>query len=286
MLKRDRAKTGCLVLFIAGMVLMLLTDNRSVTSVHGFSSGPPAGHTDAPFEITCATSNCHTGSDINTGPGDFTINGPKLYVPGQTYEITVRHQTNDSSRRRWGFQLTGLTGDNARGGTLQSRNGNTVILNDDGPGGARQYIEHSITGTFAGQGNQANWTFDWEAPPTDQGAVVLYAAGNQANNNGLNTGDQIYTAAHVILSGPPEIVNARIEGKKLIVTGENFDTGAEVFMDGVKQKKTGNFDPFNLARVLISNKSGKKIKRGQTVSLQVRNPDGMLSPTFSFTRPS
>ena len=285
MLNRDRAKTGCLVLFIAGMVLILLSDNRSMTTVKGFSSGPPAGHTDAPFEITCATSNCHTGSGLNAGPGRFTITGPKLYVPGQTYEITVRHQTNDSSRRRWGFQLTGLTGDNARGGTLQSRNNNTTILNNDGPGGARQYIEHSITGTFAGQGGQASWIFDWEAPATDQGAVVLYAAGNQANNNGLNTGDQIYTAAHIILSGPPQIVEVRVEGKKLVVAGENFDNGAEVFMDGVKQKKTGNFDPFNLARVLIAKKTGKKIGRGQTVSLQVRNPDGMLSNTFMFTRP-
>ncbi|HJQ70222.1 MAG TPA: choice-of-anchor V domain-containing protein [Blastocatellia bacterium] len=285
MLNRDRAKKGSLVLFIAGVVSILLAGDRTVSSVHGFSGGPPAGHTDAPFEITCATSNCHTGSDLNSGPGDFTITGPKLYVPGQTYEITVRHSTTDSSRQRWGFQLTGLTGDNARGGTLQSRNGNTAILNDDGPGGNRQYIEHSFAGSFGGQRNQASWTFDWEAPSSDVGAVVLYAAGNQANNNGLNTGDQIYTATHVILSGPPQIVNVRVEGKKLVVTGENFDQGGEVFMDGVKQKKTGNFDPFNLARVLISKKSGKKIARGQTVSLQVRNPDGMLSDAFSFTRP-
>jgi hypothetical protein len=136
MLNRDRAKAGCLVLFIAGMVLLLLTDNRSVTTVHGFSGGPPAGHTDAPFEITCATSNCHTGNDLNLSGGQFTITGPKLYEPGETYEIAVRHQTNDASRRRWGFQLTGLTGDNARGGTLESTSDATVILNNDGPGGS------------------------------------------------------------------------------------------------------------------------------------------------------
>jgi hypothetical protein len=140
-------------------------------------------------------------------------------------------------------------------------------------------------GTFPGQRSQAGWSFNWVAPATDQGAVVLYAAGNQADNNGLNTGDRIYTATHIILSGPPEIVDARVEGKKLVVTGENFDMGAELFVDGVKQKKTGNFDPFNLARVLVSKKGGKKIARGQTVSLQVRNPDGMLSNMLPFMRP-
>ena len=287
MLKKDRAKTGCLVLFIAGMALLLLTDNPSVPSVHGFASGPPAGFTDAPFELSCATSSCHGGSDVNTGPGEFTVTGPKFYVPGQTLEITVKHTTNDSSRRRWGFQVTGLTGDRARGGTFQNINNDTVVVDDNnGPNGPRQYIEQSLGGSFAGQRNQATWTFNWEAPSTDVGAVVLYAAGTQANNNGERSGDQVYTAAHVILSGGPVIVNVRIEGKKLILEGENFDVGGQVFMDGVRQKKTGNFDPFNLARVLIAKKTGKKIERGQTVSLQVRNPDGMLSPTFLFTRPN
>ncbi len=285
MLKKDRAKTGCLVLFIAGVVMILLTDNPSVTSVRGDASGPPAGFTDAPFELSCATSGCHGGSEINAGPGQFTVTGPKLYVPGETYEITVRHTTNDSSRRRWGFQVTGLTGDRARGGTFQNTNNNTVILDDNGPNGPRQYIEQSLSGTFAGQRNQASWTFNWEAPSTDVGAVVLYAAGTQANNNDSRNGDQVYTAAHAILSGPPEIVNVRLDGKKLILEGENFDIGGQVFMDGVRLKKTGNFDPFNLARVLIAKKGGKKIERGQIVSLQVRNPDGQLSNTYLFSRP-
>lgn len=287
MLKKDRAKAGCLVLFIAGMVLILLTDNPSITSVHGDSSGPPAGYTDAPFELTCATSGCHGGSEINSGSGSFSVTGPKFYVPGETYEITVKHTTNDSSRRRWGFQVTGLSGDRSRGGTFQNTNNNTVILDDNnGPNGARQYIEQSLSGTFAGQRDQATWTFNWEAPATDEGAVVLYAAGTQANNNSSRSGDQVYTAAHVILSGPPEIVNVRLDGKKLVLEGENFDVGGQVFMDGVKLKKTGNFDPFNLARVLIAKKAGKKIARDQIVSLQVRNPDGMLSNTYLFSRPN
>jgi hypothetical protein len=286
MLKKDRAKAVGLVLFIAGVVLILLTDNPSVTSVHGNSSGPPAGYTDAPFELTCATSGCHGGNEINSGSGQFTVTGPKFYVPGQTYEITVRHTTNDSSRRRWGFQVTALSGDRSRGGTFQNTNNNTIILDDDGPGGERQYIEQNLSGTFAGQTGQASWTFNWEAPSTDEGAIVLYAAGSQANNNNSRNGDQIYTAAHVILSGPPEIVNVRIEGKKLILEGENFDVGGQVFMDGVRQKKTGNFDAFSLARVLIAKKTGKKIEPGQTVQLQVRNPDGMLSNTYLFMRPN
>jgi len=84
----------------------------------------------------------------------------------------------------------------------------------------------------------------------------------------------------------PLISDALIDGKKLIVIGVNFGLGAELLMDGVKQKKTSN-DGSNPSTMLIARKSGKKkIAPGQTVRLQVRNPDGTLSSEFAFTRSS
>jgi len=83
---------------------------------------------------------------------------------------------------------------------------------------------------------------------------------------------------------PPEIAAAFIEGKKLIIDGKGFENGANLLMDGEKQKKTFN-DEGNPATRLIARKSGKRIQPGQSVTLQVQNPDGSLSNQFGFTRP-
>jgi hypothetical protein len=283
MLKRDRAKIIAAGLFLAAMGAALFTDSPAIETAHGFSSGPPAGRTGAPGELTCATADCHQGS-LNGGPGQFAIIAPSVYEPGETYQITVRHTTTDSSRRRWGFQLTALTTSNNKAGDLDNTNNLATVLDDDGPGFNRQYIEHTLNGTFAGQTSQASWSFEWTAPDTDVGPVIFYAAGNQANNNGSNSGDQIYTTMEAVLSGPPVITSAEVSGKKLIVTGRNFDIGAELRLNDSRQKKTSN-DSNNLTSALIAKKSGKKIERGQTVSLQVVNPDGARSEVFLFTRP-
>ena len=86
-------------------------------------------------------------------------------------------------------------------------------------------------------------------------------------------------------STPPEVFNAAVSGKQLLVLGQDFSAGAVLLMDGEKQKKTGN-DESNPTSLLIARKSGKKITPGQTVVLQVRNPDGQVSNEFSFTRPA
>jgi hypothetical protein len=288
MMKKNRVKLGCLIFFIAAAVF-LLTNNQTITRVHAFSSGPPGGHTGAPNELTCATSGCHAGT-IDTGPGQFAITGlPARYDPGLTYEVSVTHSTSDNSRRRWGFQLTALTPGNAKAGDIANNSGFTFIINNDGPDGNRQYIEHNFQGTFAGQGSSANWTFNWTAPSTNVGPVTFYAVGNQANNNGNNTGDQIYTTTltvnpPAVLSGPPRITEVRVNKKQLIVTGENFDFGALLFMDEAKVKKTFN-DEVTPTTTLVARKAGKTISPGQTIVLQVRNLDGTTSENFTFTRP-
>lgn len=81
----------------------------------------------------------------------------------------------------------------------------------------------------------------------------------------------------------PFIVSAVLNGKKLIVSGFNFDEATVVLVDGGKQKTRNDDDtPGNL---LIAKKAGKFIFPGQTVTLQVRKSDGTLSEGFAFTRP-
>src|SRR6266542_4030036 len=99
---------------------------------------------------------------------------------------------------------------------------NTTQILTGGPDGTRQYIEHSFTGTFQDQRNGASWSFKWTAPAEDIGPVTMYAAGNQANNDGNNSGDQIYTTKFFIFSGPPKILHVAVKGKALNLSGENF----------------------------------------------------------------
>ncbi len=181
-------KIACLFVFVVFGVVALFTDSGFVQTAESFSSGPPAGFSGAPDENNCAS--CHEG-----GPsvGQFVIlNAPANYTPGQTYQLQVRHTTSDTTRLRWGFQMTALAGQTAAG-TFANVNANTQTLSENG----RNYIHHTTAGTFANQALTAQWTVNWTAPPTPVGPVTFYAAGNQANNANGPNGDQLFTTNSV-----------------------------------------------------------------------------------------
>ena len=125
---------------------------------------------------------------------------------------------------------------------------------------------------------------DWIVPntPTTM-ARIRVSVGTKAG-----TGIQRMSGRFTITGGTqvvlPEITSASVNGKKLFVSGLNFGFGCSLLIDGSKQKKTLN-DDTNPTTLLVAKKSGKLIDHGQTVSLQVRNPDDTLSAPFSFTRP-
>ena len=129
---------------LAALLGFLLSSNSIIRPARAFSSGPPAGYTGAPGEEPEACAECHVPADAGTG--HISINAPQTYVPGQTYPITVTHTNPDLSRIRWGFELTVLDTSDQTAGNLQTLNGLTQILNNAGPGGARQYIEHTAAG--------------------------------------------------------------------------------------------------------------------------------------------
>ncbi|HKR61301.1 MAG TPA: PQQ-dependent sugar dehydrogenase [Pyrinomonadaceae bacterium] len=189
--KYEKARLIILPSLLAALVGILLSNSTTNISVQAFSTGPPAGYTGAPGEEPEACAECHVPSDAGTG--SISVTAPQNYVPGQTYTITVTHNNaTDPTRLRWGFQLTALDTGDEKAGNLQSTDVFTQILNNQGPGGSRQYIEHTFVGTFPGQQHTASWTFDWTAPPTDVGPIYFYAAGNQANNDENTSGDYIY----------------------------------------------------------------------------------------------
>src|SRR5688572_15172787 len=95
-----------LFLFIVLACVGLLRNNQFSHTATASSSGPPPGVTGAPGETNCTA--CHVSQ--TPGAGQFTITAPTNYTPGQTYQIEVRHTTADTTRRRWGFQITALAG--------------------------------------------------------------------------------------------------------------------------------------------------------------------------------
>ncbi len=200
MSKVNRAKLFILSFFVAGFIAILFTNNVINRAAQAYSSGPPAGFTHAPGEFDC--SECHLPQQ-DAGTGRITVTAPQTYVPGQTYQITVTHSNSDLTRLRWGFELTALDDLDSKAGELQSTSILTQVLNNQGPGGARQYIEHTSSGTFINQQGGASWTFNWTAPPTNVGPVTFYTAGNQANNDGNTSGDYIY---YTFVQAQPAVV--------------------------------------------------------------------------------
>ncbi|HWC78032.1 MAG TPA: endo-1,4-beta-xylanase [Blastocatellia bacterium] len=75
----------------------------------------------------------------------------------------------------------------------------------------------------------------------------------------------------------PVITGASTKGKKLLISGERFLEGADLFLNGVIQKKV-SLDAENPSIRLVAKKSGKKVRSGDR--LQVRNPDGLFSNEF------
>jgi glucose/arabinose dehydrogenase len=83
--------------------------------------------------------------------------------------------------------------------------------------------------------------------------------------------------------GPgPAISSAMVDRKNLLVTGQNFDPGSVVLVNGADWLTL--HDDQNPG-TLVAKKAAKRIASGQRVVLQVRNSNGVLSSEFSFVRP-
>ncbi len=234
-------KVMILISFVGFVTLIWTMSERYTTISEATVSGPPASRTGAPGELTCT--DCH---NAGTGAGTFSIVAPTNYVPGQTYSIQVKHVTTNNTRKRWGFQMTALA-NNVSAGTLAIANGTTQIKTSSSN---RSYIEHTSTGTFANQTGGATWTFNWTAPATSVGNVTFYAAGVQADNNGSENNDWIFTTNSV--SQPSTIV---VIAPKHVVSDFNGD--------------------FKTDPAVIRNQSGAAV-------WYINTPTGMTTLQFGF----
>lgn len=107
---------------------------------------------------------------------------------------------------------------------------------------------------------------------------VLVTGGNGGGSPAISSAE-LYDGT----VAPPQITGASISGKKLFIAGSGFDDGAVVFLNDEKQK-TSN-EAGSETTLLRCKKAGKKIGRGDTAKLKIRNSDGSESAEFSYIRP-
>lgn len=167
------------------------------TSVRAFPAGPDPGVTGGFGEPTCNQSGCHNSFELNAGRaaglGDLVVSGlPTQYEPGKTYPIKLAI-THTQDRKYWGFELaarakaTGL-----QAGNLKAIDGGTQVMEEKGI----QYIEHTLEGIATNAFN-----FNWVAPSSPVGEVIVHAAGNAADGSDSPDGDYIYTTSVAVSPG-------------------------------------------------------------------------------------
>lgn len=99
-----------------------------------------------------------------------------------------------------------------------------------------------------------------------------------SNNKGVAGSGNGLTAQAIVV---PKITKAAFEKKDLIVEGENFVAGAKLLLNGTKPLKTQNDDTTPSTKLIVK-KASKTLPEDEIISLQVKNPDGLVSEAFGF----
>jgi hypothetical protein len=158
----------------------------------------------------------------------------------------------------------------------------TAIFQQTGGNGTVNVTVISGCGWTAG--SNATWLVITAGGSGNGNGVVSYSV---AANSAAGTRTGRITVSDkfidVTQSSGPFINTIVPEAKNLIILGVNFDSGAKVFMDGVKQKTLR--DTAAGSTRLVAKKAFKKIGNGQTVSIVVKNSDGSESPAVPFFKP-
>lgn len=169
------------------------------SSATGYGKGPKPASTNAPGELSCGGDECHTLNPINSGPGQLILaEFPAKYRPGESYRITVT--LSQQGQKRWGFQTTTLDAHAQPAGEfiLLSEKLTRLKSAPAEDGSERNYIEHTLDGSFMAASGPVSWNFLWRAPKEDRGPIYIYTAANAANFNKKPWGDFIYTRIDTI----------------------------------------------------------------------------------------
>ncbi len=174
----------CLVLIAAAF------GSLPAKTLFAWSSGPPAYRTGAPGDEGDCNS-CHNSYTLDSGSAGFSITGPASYSPGETIRLEVSFDS--SSGKLHGFEMTALDADENRIGKFKAIGKTTQVIPPKDYRGLEKkdkgkYIEHTARGS-----KKKSWKIKWTPPASAAGIITFYAAGNDANGDGKNSGDYIYT---------------------------------------------------------------------------------------------
>jgi hypothetical protein len=151
-----------------------------------------AGYSKAPGESSCTS--CHNGT-ANSGIGSIYMTSSMTnfqYVPGMMYTINV--VIKYTGRSHYGMDVEALNSANASVGTITCTN--TAYTQKQTSSNGRVNLTHKSGGIV--HADSAVYSFNWTAPATNVGNVTFYYCGVAANNNGSESGDNVYYGNHVV----------------------------------------------------------------------------------------
>ncbi|NJC26526.1 choice-of-anchor V domain-containing protein [Neolewinella antarctica] len=180
---------------VAGICLsvLFLGNSGGAAANDNFYTGAPS--TGGGTEATCST--CHRGGTYGepaltvlfAEQGSTEFNALTSYVPGQTYQVSIKVGFTGAEPAGYGFQAQFLTDSTAlRAGTATATGGVQVSAG----GAARQYVEHNSVS------NGGDFAFAWTAPEVGTGPVNLYAVGNLVNRARGTGGDNGSTSPTIV----------------------------------------------------------------------------------------
>lgn len=176
-----------------------------VLSLGNFDGALPE-NTGAPGELTCGRAPCHN-VPVNVGAAQMSIEFSgegQQYLADSAYLLTVKVSGQQTMRN--GFQILALNEDNQNAGTWELLEPDKMKIISGIGLPNRRYVTHRAAGNL-----QTEWTMEWKAPPADAGAVTFYASVNATNNNGLNTGDEVYTSSIAVGFAEPNAAGIQVK---------------------------------------------------------------------------
>lgn len=157
-----------------------------------FKEGPYPNVTGGFGEQSCHL--CHLDNAVNARGGGVTLAGvPPIFVPGQSYSITVT--ISRGGLRRGGFEIAArFSSGKQKGrqaGTWKPQDTRVQLI----PGAvdkALTFVQHNLMGSRVSETGTNTWTVEWMAPPSPAGPVQFNVAANASNNDDSPLGDYIY----------------------------------------------------------------------------------------------
>ena len=252
------------------------------TSVHGNSSGAPAGYTGSTFENsgrTCGTSGgCHGGGSTLQNSWITTDIPACGYTPGQTYSISVF--VTSPGKTKFGFSLSPQFNSGANSGTTA---GTLIATNGTQLQSSGRYITHTSAGNQQNGTNSRTWTFSWTAPAS--GSVTLFAAMNAANSGNNSSGDLIFNGSLVLNQNTtPALTIANTGSSEFCVSSpitltSSIATGNAWIFNGNPAGSGISVTPSASGTYLLTNTSGACVQTQSLAVTAVSGPPAALQIT-------